>query len=136
MPVFSGGFSWNAGLIWHVGLISATASVHETEPFMCPALVDTGASRSCIARTVVTGMGLAPVSKLTLETVGGPIEADLFGVTLTLLTEGPDLWRPVGQIMAPGIEPTHARYEAIVGRDILRLGELKLTPDGHFRFSY
>ena len=136
MPEFSGGFSWDAGLIWHVGLLSATTPAFGAEPFMCPALVDTGASRTCIADSVVTGMGLAPVSKLTMETVGGAVEADLFGVTVTLLTEGPDLWSPVRQILAPGIRPTHARYEAIIGRDLLRLGVLKLTPGGHFRFSY
>lgn len=81
-------------------------------------------------------MGLEPVSKFTMETVGGPIEADLYGVRLTLLTDGPELWRTVKQIMAPGIRPTHDRYRAIVGRDVLQMGVLELTPDGHFSFSY
>lgn len=136
MPIFSGGFSWKAGLIWQVGFLSATASSQDTEPYMCPAFVDTGASRTCIAQSVANDMGLAPVSKLTMETIAGPVETDLYEVALTLLTEGPDVWETVGRIMAPGIRPTHDRYQAIIGRDILRLGTLNLTPDAHFSFSY
>ena len=123
-------------MIWQVGFLSVAASSRNTEPYMCPALVDTGASRTCIAQSVVEGMGLEPVSKVTMETIGGAVEADLYGVQLTLLTDGPELWRTVKQIMAPRITPTHDRYQAIVGRDILQMGALQLTPDGHFRFSY
>lgn len=136
MPIFSGGFSWKAGLIWQVGFLPTAMSPQDTEPYMCPALVDTGASRTCIAQSVVNAMGLAPVSKLTMETIGGPVETDLYGVKLTLLTDGSELWKTVKQIMAPGIRPTHDRYQAIIGRDILQLGVLKLTPDEHFCFSY
>ena len=136
MPEFSVASRWKAGLIWQVGFLSVTAGSHDTEPYMCPALVDTGASRTCIAQSVVNAMGLTRLSKLTMETIAGPVEADLYGVRLTLLTDGPDLWSVVKQIMAPGVTPTHDRYQAIVGRDILQMGVLQLRPDGHFSFAY
>ena len=91
MPAFSGQFDWNAGLIWQVGFAAGTTepgSVGESAPLRIEAaLVDTGASRTCIARPLAETLNLAPVSKTSMETAGGRTAANVYDLHVVLLTD-------------------------------------------------
>ena len=44
-----------------------------------------------------------------------------------------------GSVLAPGLNPDGAgrsRYQAIIGRDILRKGAFTLLPGGQYAFGY
>ncbi len=50
MPVLSGLFDWQKGLIWDIGFIAAGDQLPAGPELVhfCPAMVDTGASHTCI----------------------------------------------------------------------------------------
>ena len=48
-------------------------------------------------------------------------------------------WDLAGSVLAPGLNPEGAgrsRYQAIIGRDILRKGAFTLLPGGQYAFGY
>ena len=69
MPAFSGWFDWKPGLIWQIGVVPgglaevAADGTLQGSMHACNALVDTGATTTCISRGVVTALGLKPTGK-------------------------------------------------------------------------
>ena len=114
---------------------------------MCPALFDTGALSSCILKPVVDYLGLEPRGQRTLHTAGPAVEVSLYQVQFFFLLDhdskedliGSENWDLAGPVLAPGLNPEGAgrsRYQAIIGRDILRKGVFTLLPGGQYAFGY
>ena len=141
MPAFSGQFNWNVGLIWQVGFMAGT--VQSTRIHVCPALVDTGATRTCIAKSVVEALQLQPISKTEMQTAGGLVAVNVYNVHVALVFS--DKQKPDGSqssqaqltdTQALEFDPGGTAYQGLIGRDILRLGVLNVSHDGHFSFAY
>lgn len=149
MSAFSGQFDWNAGLIWQVGFVSGTTLTEDVgvpgAHHLCPALVDTGASRTCIAKSVIEAINLHPIGRTSMANAGGTADANVYDVHIALLTDpaqNPDgtvgvqarLFRNlrVLEFVPDGNTP----YQALIGRDILRIGMLTTSRDGHFSFAF
>ena len=146
MPSFSGQFSWDAGLVWQVAFISSDVdqpSKHRLH--LCDALVDTGADKTSITKSVADQLQLEPSGKIDLQTAGGLVSANVYDVKVGLLI--PTGHDKVGNIQgeiqilenpirAPEFYEGKSPYRALIGRDILSAGVLTLSPDGHYSFAY
>lgn len=153
MPVFSGRFNWGRGIVWTVGFLddSVTAEAPTREELqkqlhICNALVDTGASRTCIAQSVAEGLGIDPVGKGRMHTAGGSTAVNMYQVRFAFVSpEGrvaPDGTVPTRVILFPSVidvsefDPGGNDYQALVGRDLLRIGLFTMSPDQHFSFGF
>ena len=148
MPAFSGQFNWRPGLIWTAGFISgdvALENIRQGAMHVCDALVDTGASTTCISQDVVSALGLQPTGKAGMQTAGGSVDVNVFDIRMSFLFGGKeDRFGTVSRhgdlindvIQAPEFDPGESSYKALIGRDFLRIGVLTLSFDGHYTFSY
>lgn len=145
MPAFSGQFDWNAGLIWQVGFFTGDPQPPDTSPFSVhSALVDTGASRTCIAKSLAKEINARPIGKTEMQTAGGNISVNIYDVHVALIlgsAKNPDGSVSSQVTVTPNVrvlefEPGRTTYRALIGRDILRNGVLTLSFDGHFSYSF
>lgn len=149
MPAFSGQFNWKPGLIWNVGFISGSVAPQQIAEqgglHVCPALVDTGATTTCIAKSVATALGLEPRGKAGMQTAGGAVDVNVYSVRMAFLfgEQSDSSGKKIGKgeiintvIQAPEFEPGENTYQALIGRDILKMGVLSMSYDGHFSFAY
>jgi hypothetical protein len=103
------------------------------------ALIDTGASSTCVSARVVSEVGLAPTGKIPVVGVHGrtPVNTYQFSVGF-VIPQGQDA---TGAIIAnitafpvDGIEfaNTDCGFDVLLGRDILCRGQFSLTFNGQF----
>ena len=80
-----------------------------------------------------------------MQTAGGAVDVNVYDIKMAFLFGAtPDNpGRAVRHIQfiddvirAPEFDPGDSRYKALVGRDILRIGVLSLSFDGHYTFGY
>lgn len=151
MPVLSGSFNWQSGLIWRVGFIAANgklpAQLRDDDIHFCDALVDTGASATCISSTVASNLKLEPSGKTDLLTARGKVEVNVYdirpAILLPMTTIGKDskkIKKDAIQIFSPVRSPeinlSGTSYSALIGWDILKQGVFVVSPDGHYSFAY
>ena len=114
---------------------------------ICPVLVDTGASRTCIAKSVVSALGLQPIGKAEMQTAGGMVSVNAYDVHVAFIVgvqNNPDgsqsgqaqLTPQTTNTQALEFDPGENVYQGLIGRDILCQGVLTLSMDGHYSFSY
>jgi len=99
------------------------------------ALVDTGASCTCIDPTVLIALGLQPTGKtlMTTPSTGAtPVEADTYDVSIVIPISGKQepLVRAVISVCTS--ELIHQGFHALLGRDILK--DCHLTYNGSAEF--
>ena len=156
MPAFTGNFSWDKGIIWKIGFIDPS-SFDPNNPnnpdfagdqiHICNALVDTGASRTCISRAVIDSLGLQPMGKAGVQTAAGPIDANAYDVHVAFLLgieQNPDgttsyqaqMTNKMANTQALEFDAGKSEYQGLIGLDILKEGVLTVSFDGHFSFSY
>ena len=145
MPAFAGQFDWRLGLIWQVGFVAAEArNPGQGILHICPALVDTGASETCVSREVARELHLQPTGKIDMNTAGGVVAVNVYDVQLAILlgsrSDGEGNLMQEGELFgpvrAPEFDPGDNPYKALIGRDVLHRGVLNLSFDAHYSFSY
>ena len=145
MPAFSGQFSWQDGLIWQVGfLATADKELPQTDRIhLCPALVDTGASHTCISSSVADELRLEPKGKIAMQTARGIEAVNVYDVRPAIIIEMPDVEgkskgsvQVFNPICAPEFDPGDNNYKALIGRDMLSQGVLTMSFDGHYTFAF
>jgi hypothetical protein len=100
-------------------------------PARCRAIIDTGTDVTCVAATVLRGLGLStPARRRTTHTVAGQVAANLFSVSLGIMNFGdpasPMLTFPTLLVMELlGVLPN---LEVLIGLDIIRT--IRLVVDG------
>ncbi|MCY4549403.1 MAG: aspartyl protease family protein [Defluviicoccus sp.] len=99
------------------------------------ALVDTGARRTCIGNPVVEALSLSPSREdVPLRTAGGVVGTGLYDLRVVIL-EDSGSWGPAVNLTAPHIPSIGDAYQAIIGRDVLSLGDLTLERSGSYLFT-
>lgn len=93
------------------------------EFFESGAMVDTGASDTCIDYRIAHALKLRQIDQRTIGTVGGPIEVAVFLGMLEIPQLG---FKRLDRLFAPKIE--RINYSVLIGRSILR--EFIFTYDG------
>lgn len=139
MPCLTGRFDPAIGPTLQLG-IAAPGSFRNagagTQPAVLsfPALVDTGASATCIAPGVATRAGLRPVGEraVTSATHSTPVNTYLvdlllpFGSRSYILSGHTVIEFPAAAAGSP--------YQGLLGRDVIGQGALMLSFDDHFTF--
>ncbi|MXY90256.1 MAG: hypothetical protein F4Y89_06915 [Gammaproteobacteria bacterium] len=142
MPAISGQFDWRNGLIWQVGFVAGDVEPTNNLSFY-PALVDTGASMTCISRAVADDLGLSPIGKIPMQTAGGKKAANIYNVQLAFIiasrveSDGSQSGEvQVTPISVVEFDPGDNPFQALIGREFLSRGVLNLSFDGHYSFSF
>lgn len=138
MPCLSGRYNPSVGLLINIGVypagsFSPTGSA-PPQISTFPALIDTGASGTCISPLVAQTLGLQPVGlrPMISATSAVPVSAYLVDLVIPFGQAG----FVIGGTMVLEFAP-HAGspFQILVGRDIICKGTLSLSFDGHFSFS-
>ena len=137
MPCLSGKFDPSIGPIVNVGVLlpdtikSNTAANLQITTF--PALMDTGASVTCISPKVAQAVNHEPMGKRPMISATHSIPVNIFLV---------DLFFPFGKagFVSPNVQVMEftpsgeSPFQMLVGRDIICKGTFTLSFDGHFTF--
>ena len=127
MPCLSGRFNLSTG-----ALTPAAGPAAQVTTF--PALIDTGASATCISPNIAQTVGLQPMGMRPMMSATHSVPVNVYLVDLLLPFGNAGLVVPGKQVMefAPaGGSP----FQILLGRDILCQGTFTLSFDGHFTFS-
>ena len=155
MPCVSGRFG-PAGLILQVAIFAdegalqalnqpATEGSEPTALRLYDALIDTGATATCLKPNVISDANLFPVGKCQMISASHVVEVNQYRFVVGL---------PMGMQQQPnglmagnfslfggitGLEFSGSAgtgYDILVGMDILGRGSLKMDFDGHFSFCF
>jgi predicted aspartyl protease len=150
MPSLAFQYNPSVGPLIQVGIASPALAlrtqsqeVGNTSPgaVIYNALIDTGASCTCITAKVVNEVGLAPTGKQTVGGVHGKKVVNQYRFRVAILFPGPaTITFPAnaGPMAIPvlGVEfEWSGGFDVLLGRDILCQGVMTLSFDGHGTFS-
>jgi Aspartyl protease len=135
MPCLSGKFDPAIGPLINIGvLLGNTAAPTLRQLTLFPALIDTGASVTCISATVVQSINLQPIGMRPMVSATHSVPVNQYLVDLILPFGAAGYVIKATQVMefnAGG----NAAFQILLGRDIICRGTLTLSFDGHFTFS-
>jgi Aspartyl protease len=155
MPLVAGNYNPAVGVVLQVVILPQTqlASLQATKTAgkqpatpnltMFAALLDTGASITCISNNVVQKLGLQPTGKTSMSGSTGKNTVDqyafvvgfMFGLqqTPTGIFSG-----EINAHLVQGCEfVSHGfGFDVLIGRDILCKGSFTLTFDGHYALAF
>ena len=146
MPCIAGRFNPRVGPILEVAVVDTDFDpTAETSPTLHTygALIDTGASSTCVSQKVVAEVGLVPTGKVPLAGVAGVSLVDqfTFGVGFILPTEQEpsgnvrgDLH--VSQVLGCQFDKGEAVFDVLLGRDVICGGAFHMSFDGRFILSF
>ncbi|MBI2431791.1 MAG: retroviral-like aspartic protease family protein [Candidatus Hydrogenedentes bacterium] len=98
------------------------------------ALMDTGASRTCVSAQCAQVAGLVPVGMAQMISATHTVSANTYLVDLTLQLGNEFVVRrtlPVVEF----VQIPKASFQVLLGRDIICSGHFTVSFDGHFVFS-
>jgi len=137
MPCLSRNFDPRIGPLINVGVlptgILTPRAVVSTQITTFPALIDTGASLTCISPSIAQTVGLQPIGMRAMVSATQAVPVNVYLVDLLLPFGAAGLLVPGTQVLefAPG---GGSPFQMLVGRDIICQGSLTISFDGHFTF--
>lgn len=106
------------------------------------ALIDTGATTTCISQKVVTDLDLNPIGKTQMTGATGvsPVNQYAFGVGFLLQAPQAPAGTVGGNLLVREVQGClfnkgSATFDVLLGRDIICSGAFHLSNDGHFTLS-
>jgi len=116
------------------------------EPLMYKALVDTGASSTCITKKVADDLGLSPIGQVPIMGVSGKSYHNnyLFYVGFTIQVVDPEnpsqntMRMHMANKAIQGVELALQgdQFDVLLGMDILSTGSLAIEGNGTYSFSF
>lgn len=138
MPCLSGKFNPTIGIIINVGVLQpgvlTPTTAQNTQIVTFPALVDTGASSTCIAPTIVQALGLRPSGKRPMVSATHVTPVNVYFVDL-VMPFGKAAFHVADLQVMEFVQAGSGPYQMLLGRDVICQGVLTLGFDGHFSFS-
>ena len=117
-------------LVIRTGLtVSSVVSDRPGEKMECDAIWDTGANASAISLNAARRLGLQPVQTAFFSTANGRCEMPMYMVDLAL----PNGYE-IKDVMVSGLNL--GICDALVGMDIITLGDFHLTNNGNTVFKF
>ena len=136
MPCLSGKYVPGVGPIVTVG-VAKPGTLTPTAPgptvVAFPALIDTGATSTCIAGSVASAVGLMPIGMRPMVSATHSVPVNVYLADLVMPFGVAGLGVSGTQLMEFTPHPG-APYQILLGRDIICQGVLTLSFDGHFTF--
>ncbi|MEM6603311.1 MAG: hypothetical protein AAF621_04605 [Pseudomonadota bacterium] len=140
MPCISGIFD-KSGLLIEVGILPHGEHLNGSLK-LYRALIDTGASRTCVSDRLVEMYQFAPTGDATMNHAWGSNKAHtyLFNMFVpTRVDTGKD-GSPSGDVSMFTLEglsfKAKSDFDVLIGRDFLCRGSLSLSFDGHFTLCF
>lgn len=149
MPCISGSYNRPAGVMFNVAVLPPSAGsegltlVAQTIQ-MFAALVDTGASVTCVSDKVVERVGLQPKGRATMISASERKDVNTYLFSLAIPVgirpdpkgtfSGNMVAFPLLQGMA--FHSDDGAFDVLLGMDIITQGSLKIDFDGHFSFCF
>ncbi len=138
MPSLSGKYDISIGAIINVVVAPAgtitPATTGNVRVVGFPALVDTGASVTCISQNVAQTVGLQTIGKRPMASATHAVPVNAYLVDLILPFGNAGLILNSTQVME--FNPVGGSpFQMLLGRDIICKGIFTLGYDGHFSFS-
>jgi hypothetical protein len=137
MPCLSGRYDPGIGPLINVGVlppgILTPATAASTQITAFPALIDTGATVTCISPNVAQTVGLQPVGMRPMVSATESVPVNVYLVDLLLPFGAAGFILPGAQVLEftpAGGSP----FQMLVGRDVICQGALTISFDGHFTF--
>lgn len=153
MPCIAG--RYNNGLIIQIAVFKDVKSLQNTlsppQSGQAPrnvkfysALLDTGATATCISQKVVSDLKLTPIGKAQMISASHVVAANQYLFTVAVPTGLQQ--QSTGLVSGNftifdnlnGLEfaATGSAYDVLLGMDVIRRGSLKIDFDGHFSFCF
>jgi hypothetical protein len=152
MPCLAGNYNRAVGVIVQVAVLpQAQLAVLQSPPTgqtppnltMFAALLDTGASVTCISKNVVQSLSLQPSGKTSMSGSTGQNTVDQFTFVVGFLfgaqqTPTGAIAGELGAHLVQGCEfMSHGfGFDVLIGRDILCKGTMTLSFDGHYVLAF
>ena len=149
MPLISGSYNPAVGPILQVAIVDAeflmkgpTDGSATPKLRMFNALVDTGATSTCITDNVIRACGLIATGKtiMTGSTGEKPVDQFTFGVAFLTGQKQQPTGEYKGDLHVIGVQGCEfhnaaVAFDVLLGRDIICQGSFMLSFDGHFILS-
>ena len=154
MPSLSGSFNPQVGPLLRVAVVDVNFApaaqpakgVREGEasPVLhsYDALIDTGATTTCVSQQVVSDIGLVPTGKtlMTGATGASPVDQFAFGIGFILPAAQSPTGAISGSLLVKQVQGClfvkgSSAFDVLLGRDVICSGALHLSFDGHFTLS-
>lgn len=136
MPCLSGKYNPQIGPIINIKIVpagtmnpSAPTFPHSAATFT--ALIDTGATSSCVSPAVAKSLGLSPIGMFPMISATHQVPVNVYLVDIVIPMVGNSFFLAGAQVMefAP---VAGCPFQTIIGRDIICRGVLTMGFDGHF----
>ncbi len=138
MPCLSSKFDPGIAALINVGVLQpgalAPGAAPPTQIPTFPALIDTGASSTCISPAIARTVGLRPMGMRPMVSATQSVPVNVYLADL-LLPFGVAGFVMAGAQLMEFVPGGGSPYQILVGRDIICRGILTLSFDGHFTFS-
>lgn len=139
MPSLSGRFDPTIGVLINLGVAPGNTLGNLTIPSTIsvttfPALVDTGASSTCISPSLATAIGVNPIGMRPMISATHSVPTNVYLVDLVVPFGANSIILPSIQVMEFNAG-TNAPFQVLIGRDIICRGVFTMSFDGHFSFS-
>jgi hypothetical protein len=138
MPCLNGKYNPQTGPVINIrlvpgGTITAQNPKVPTSALGFSALLDTGASGTCISLTVAQSIGVSAIGMFPMVSATHEVPVNVYLVDIVIPLIGSSFF--IGGISAFEFSPpAGSPFQAIIGRDIISRGVLTLSSDGHFAF--
>jgi hypothetical protein len=123
-------------------LIDVSIAAYDThgERVTCRALIDTGATRTCLTAQLIQRLGLASRGKLLVSSATSyPERRRAYGYSLGLFctseSAGKTLFVLPEEFIAPPFQDND-NFDVLLGMDVITRGRLLFERDGTFEFSF
>jgi hypothetical protein len=138
MPCLSGQFNPNVGILLNIvvlppGLFGPGTPISSPVTAF-PALIDTGASITCISPQVVQALGLQSMGMQPVISATQTIPVHVYLVDLLFPFGTAGLLQAGITVMEFAASP-NSLFQMLLGRDVLCRGILTMSFDGHYTFS-
>lgn len=136
MPCLSGTYQPGIGPLINLGVAKPGTFV-PNQPIKAlttfPALIDTGASATCISPNVAQTVGLQPIGKRPMVSATHAVPVNIYLVDLILPFGAAGFVVSGAQVME-FVPLGGSPFQILVGRDLICRGTLTMSFDGHFTF--
>ena len=138
MPCLAGSYNQAVGPILNIGVLPPSSGpiVPGVSPqvTLFPSLIDTGASNTCISPQVAQVLSLRPMGLRQMISATQVAPVNVYLVDLAIPFGAATFFRQGTQVLE-FTPPQGSPFQLLLGRDVICLGILTLSFDGHYSFS-